>query len=607
MNRTSCDACGAGYYSPTAGGTCIRCHAGRDVSANKTACDACKAGYYNPTAGGTCTLCVAGSEVSENGTLCSECADGYYSPSAGGTCQACEAGQEVSLNRTGCNGCQAGFFSPSAGGLCRPCPRGQTSESNRTGCVSCLDGFVSTQEGSLCVACAPGEFSNDNHSECVKCGAGYFAASSGEWQCRACDAGQESNANRTSCVPCRPGYISERGGMMCRSCDAGKESVADRRSCVNCSVGYANGQAGGVCSACRAGQESNGGRTQCVGCKSGYFNANEHAVCQACPANTFTSDDGRSCGSCPVGYVRSGSACVDVDECATGTHQCDVHAVCTNSLGSYSCRCTAYYVGDGHSCAGKWMLLHCMRVDCVARKCADAADRLIVLTAPPFSHRRSVDGVHPRTAEGRSVRCHPAASRCKSRGPEVRMRPCMSILGRVSLLILTCCFCADGMHRYLWNMSAVDAEGQMMGTILSYSSSSPELLISNRSSLLPSKNGTSSSVKLYVVVVTVVDSRGIQATTSSAVSAVRFPASPRRRNVSMWRPLTIMDRPSCRLKFRVTSSPSSTSPADMCGQQFGRWRWRYRRLFRTRGAVGRVSTCKLHIAGHRRCRCRLRL
>jgi hypothetical protein len=39
-----------------------------------------------------------------------------------------------------------------------------------------------------------------------------------------------------------------------------------------------------------------------------------------------------------------------VDECAEGLDTCDPHAVCTNTLGSFSCACAAGYVGDGHLC-----------------------------------------------------------------------------------------------------------------------------------------------------------------------------------------------------------------------------------------------------------------
>ncbi|KAM9717511.1 LOW QUALITY PROTEIN: sushi, von Willebrand factor type A, EGF and pentraxin domain-containing protein 1 [Menidia menidia] len=42
-------------------------------------------------------------------------------------------------------------------------------------------------------------------------------------------------------------------------------------------------------------------------------------------------------------------ACLDVDECALGS-DCDPHARCQNTEGSYSCSCTPPYTGDGKNC-----------------------------------------------------------------------------------------------------------------------------------------------------------------------------------------------------------------------------------------------------------------
>ena len=44
---------------------------------------------------------------------------------------------------------------------------------------------------------------------------------------------------------------------------------------------------------------------------------------------------------------------VDLDECRTHTHNCDVNADCLNTVGSYSCTCNAGYTGDGQTCSGK--------------------------------------------------------------------------------------------------------------------------------------------------------------------------------------------------------------------------------------------------------------
>ena len=40
----------------------------------------------------------------------------------------------------------------------------------------------------------------------------------------------------------------------------------------------------------------------------------------------------------------------DVDECATGDHDCDENAICENIPGSFSCSCKDGYRGDGKTC-----------------------------------------------------------------------------------------------------------------------------------------------------------------------------------------------------------------------------------------------------------------
>ena len=44
---------------------------------------------------------------------------------------------------------------------------------------------------------------------------------------------------------------------------------------------------------------------------------------------------------------------LDLDECTTNSHTCDVNAICQNTVGSHTCSCKAGYTGDGKTCNGK--------------------------------------------------------------------------------------------------------------------------------------------------------------------------------------------------------------------------------------------------------------
>lgn len=46
---------------------------------------------------------------------------------------------------------------------------------------------------------------------------------------------------------------------------------------------------------------------------------------------------------------------LDINECEIGAHNCDRHATCTNTAGSFKCSCAPGWIGDGLKCTG---LLH---------------------------------------------------------------------------------------------------------------------------------------------------------------------------------------------------------------------------------------------------------
>ena len=41
---------------------------------------------------------------------------------------------------------------------------------------------------------------------------------------------------------------------------------------------------------------------------------------------------------------------LDIDECNLTIHNCDINAVCTDSVGSFECECNHGYSGNGTHC-----------------------------------------------------------------------------------------------------------------------------------------------------------------------------------------------------------------------------------------------------------------
>lgn len=54
--------------------------------------------------------------------------------------------------------------------------------------------------------------------------------------------------------------------------------------------------------------------------------------------------------TCLPGYSGDGMQCEDEDECALGTDNCDLEAGCSNTNGSFACDCHHGFLGDGVTC-----------------------------------------------------------------------------------------------------------------------------------------------------------------------------------------------------------------------------------------------------------------
>jgi len=69
------------------------------------------------------------------------------------------------------------------------------------------------------------------------------------------------------------------------------------------------------------------------------------------PGATCNNSAGGFTCTCPAGYVgdgkKSGTGCVDIDECFTGTSGCAHNADCINFGGGFNCSCVHGHYGDG--------------------------------------------------------------------------------------------------------------------------------------------------------------------------------------------------------------------------------------------------------------------
>ncbi|MDI1449742.1 FG-GAP-like repeat-containing protein [Polyangium sp. 6x1] len=86
---------------------------------------------------------------------------------------------------------------------------------------------------------------------------------------------------------------------------------------------------------------------------------------------------------CCDGLTCQSGTCVDVDECAAGTDNCDENAACTNTASSFTCACNAGYEGDGVSCTN---IDECAAGPCQnGGTCTDGVGSYTCACAPGFT------------------------------------------------------------------------------------------------------------------------------------------------------------------------------------------------------------------------------
>ncbi|XP_078702689.1 uncharacterized protein LOC144928343 [Branchiostoma floridae x Branchiostoma belcheri] len=138
------------------------------------------------------------------------------------------------------------------------------------------------------------------------------------------DCVSDSNG-RTTCT-CKTGFIGN--GITCTDLDECTQTpypCHQQATCTNTLGSYT----------CRCNSPYQGNGVQCTNDPN---------------TNCVTDANGVTTCTCKPGFTGNGFTCSDVNECAQTPTPCHQHATCTNTPGSYTCRCNTPYKGTGVRC-----------------------------------------------------------------------------------------------------------------------------------------------------------------------------------------------------------------------------------------------------------------
>lgn len=213
--------------------------------------------------------------------------------------------------------------------------------------LECCYGWKRNSKGHCEAQCDPA----CKHGECVgpnkcKCFPGYTG--------KTCS--QDLNECGVKPRPCEHRCMNTFGSYMCYCLNGfmlmPDGSCTNSRTCTlaHCQYGCEEVQGEIRCLCPSAGLQLGPDGKTCVDideCETGKHQCPLNRQC----TNTFGSYYCKCQGGHDLKYVNGKYDCVDVNECLTENHKCSPHAECINTQGSYRCKCRPGFRGSGFDCS----------------------------------------------------------------------------------------------------------------------------------------------------------------------------------------------------------------------------------------------------------------
>ena len=333
----------------------------------------CRSGYFGNSTScekGNCTddLCALNEECVSPTTVDCRCKNGFERNKASlcvdiDECSTAEDICDVNSDCSNTDGsykcyCREGFY-----GRGDICFRGTCSDINcpvseNKKCVSptsvdcdCIKGFI-LDSNSACVdenecetgnhSCANGNCTNILANFSCLCDTGYKLDGLTCSDLDECETQSHNCHNDAICVNnhgsfkcyCRNGYTGN--GHLCSDKDECESGLHKCHSSATC--------------------ENTKGKYFCP-CKLGFEGQScsdvDECATNGCKNGNCTNTIGSFTCSCEQGFIANGTLCPDLDECATGLHNCHTYAACMNTEGSFGCYCKNGFTGNGLFCSDK--------------------------------------------------------------------------------------------------------------------------------------------------------------------------------------------------------------------------------------------------------------